>query len=74
VWHIIGVQTTSGERVKAVGQYLGDNEYFLCTYGDELTDVPLDDMIDRMMLSGRSVRPAENAEALKCRGLSFVTT
>ena len=36
--------------------HLGDDEYFLATYGDGLTDAPLADMIDRLALE--RARPA----------------
>ena len=35
----------SAERLKAVEPYLAGDEMFLATYGDGLTDAPLDDMI-----------------------------
>jgi glucose-1-phosphate cytidylyltransferase len=61
-----GMQATIGERLKAVEGYLGDDEEFLATYGDGLTDAPLDQMVGRFRTSGRmiqflSVRPAFNA-------------
>ena len=40
-----GMQATIGERLKAVEGYLGDDEEFLATYGDGLTDAPLDQMV-----------------------------
>jgi glucose-1-phosphate cytidylyltransferase len=60
------MQATIGERLKAVEGYLGDDEEFLATYGDGLTDAPLDQMVGRFRTSGRmiqflSVRPAFNA-------------
>ena len=36
-----GSTSTIGERLKAVEPYLGDDETFLATYGDGLTDAPL---------------------------------
>jgi glucose-1-phosphate cytidylyltransferase len=64
-----GAQATTGERLKAVERYLGDDEHFLCTYGDGLTDAPLDDMIDRVVLAGKaalflSVRPMFSAHVV----------
>jgi glucose-1-phosphate cytidylyltransferase len=64
-----GVLATTGERLKAIDRYLGDDEYFLCTYGDGLTDAPLDDMIDRIVLPGKtalflSVRPMFSAHVV----------
>ena len=38
-----GINSTIGERLKAVEPYLGDDETFLATYGDGLTDAPLPD-------------------------------
>jgi len=57
-----GVIATIGERLKAVEPHIGDAEMFLATYGDGLTDVPLDDMIETLERSGKtglfvSVRP-----------------
>ena len=36
-----GMQSTIAERLLKVAPYLGNDEYFLATYGDGLTDVPL---------------------------------
>jgi glucose-1-phosphate cytidylyltransferase len=57
-----GVQSTIGERLRRVAIHLGDAPYFLATYGDGVTDAPLDDMIGTLERSGRtglflSVRP-----------------
>jgi glucose-1-phosphate cytidylyltransferase len=81
-WHITfagtGAQATTGERLKAVEPYLGDDEYFLCTYGDGLTDAPLDDMIDRLVVSSRkaalflSVRPMFSAHVVATDGHGHV--
>ena len=46
-------QATIGERLMAVEPHLGDDEYFLATYGDGLTDAPLDDMIERSSVAAR---------------------
>ena len=61
-----GMRSTIAERLKAVEPYLGDDRYFLATYGDGLTDAPLPDMIDTLERSGKtalfiSVRPTFNA-------------
>jgi len=42
-----GMQATIGERLKAVESFLAEDEIFLATYGDGLTDAPLDDMVNR---------------------------
>ena len=61
-----GLNATIGERLKAVEPYLGDDETFLATYGDGLTDAPLPEVIDAFHESGKtamflSVRPQFNA-------------
>jgi glucose-1-phosphate cytidylyltransferase len=65
-WHVTfldtGVHAPIGDRLHATREYLGDDAYFLATYGDGLTDAPLDEMIDRLVSSGKkglfmSVRP-----------------
>jgi glucose-1-phosphate cytidylyltransferase len=60
-----GARTLIGERLLAIASHLGDDPYFLATYGDGLTDAPLPDMIDRLRTSGKtalflSVRPMQN--------------
>lgn len=64
-----GIQTTIGGRLKAVEGHLGDDEEFLATYGDGLTDASLPDMVDAFRQSGRlvqfiSVRPPLNLHAV----------
>jgi glucose-1-phosphate cytidylyltransferase len=64
-----GTQSTIGERLLAVAPHLSDDEYFLATYGDGLTDAPLPDMIERLQSSGKtglfiSVRPVFNAHVV----------
>jgi glucose-1-phosphate cytidylyltransferase len=64
-----GMQSTIGERLKAVECYLNDDEEFLATYGDGLTDAPLDIMLDTFRTSGKliqflSVRPQFNAHRI----------
>ena len=61
-----GLNATIGERLKAVGPHLAEEEVFLATYGDGLTDVPLPALIDRFRENGKiaqfiSVRPQFNA-------------
>lgn len=65
-----GVNTTIGERLKAVDSYLGDDEEFLATYGDGLTDAPLADLIDTFHRKGKqalllSVRPEYHAHIIE---------
>jgi glucose-1-phosphate cytidylyltransferase len=57
-----GIHSTIGDRLRATRPYIGDDETFLCTYGDGLTDAPLDQMIETLHACGRtalfmSVRP-----------------
>jgi glucose-1-phosphate cytidylyltransferase len=64
-----GIQSTTGERLRAIGSHLGDDDYFLATYGDGLTDAPLPDMIELLRSSGKtglflSVRPIFNAHVI----------
>ena len=50
-----GMTSTIGERLKSVDSFIAPDETFLATYGDGLTDVPLDEMIGRFDESGKSV-------------------
>lgn len=64
-----GAQSSIAERLLAVVPHLGDDEYFLATYGDGLTDAPLPEMIERLRASGKtglfiSVRPMFNAHVV----------
>jgi glucose-1-phosphate cytidylyltransferase len=57
-----GVRASIGERLMATRPHIGEDEMFLCTYGDGLTDAPLDEMIDRFAGTDKtgmfmSVRP-----------------
>jgi glucose-1-phosphate cytidylyltransferase len=48
-----GLTTTIAGRLKAVSHHLGDDQEFLATYGDGLTDAPLDHMIELLRNSGK---------------------
>jgi glucose-1-phosphate cytidylyltransferase len=48
-----GLKSVVGQRLKAVESYIGDDEYFLATYGDGLTDAPLPEMIELLMQSDK---------------------
>jgi glucose-1-phosphate cytidylyltransferase len=57
-----GLHSTIGQRLKAIEHYIGQDELFLATYGDGLTDAPLDDLVaalERSTATGLfiSVRP-----------------
>jgi glucose-1-phosphate cytidylyltransferase len=65
-----GLNATIGERLKAVEPYLGDDEVFLATYGDGLTDAVLPDLIDTFLAGDKlalflSVHPAYNAHLVE---------
>jgi glucose-1-phosphate cytidylyltransferase len=49
-----GLNTTLGERLKAVQSHLDGQSMFLATYGDGLTDAPLDHMIETLGTSGKT--------------------
>jgi glucose-1-phosphate cytidylyltransferase len=49
-----GVQSSIGERLRRVRPHLGDDAYFLATYGDGVTDAPLDEMIATLERSGKT--------------------
>jgi glucose-1-phosphate cytidylyltransferase len=65
-----GFEATIAERLKVVGKHIGDDEAFLATYGDGLTDARLPDMIRAFDEAGKtamflSVRPAFNGHLVK---------
>jgi glucose-1-phosphate cytidylyltransferase len=47
-----GLRSSIGERLRAVGDLLRDDEMFLANYGDTLTDANLPEMIDRTKEAG----------------------
>ncbi len=49
-----GINTTLGERLKSVEGHLAGESSFLVTYGDGLTDAPLDDMVRTLEESGKT--------------------
>jgi glucose-1-phosphate cytidylyltransferase len=72
-----GAQAAIGQRLKAVELYL-DDDVFLATYGDALTDAPLDHMIEVHRESGKSgllmsVRPRLDYHVLHARADGVVT-
>jgi glucose-1-phosphate cytidylyltransferase len=73
-----GTQATIGERLLAAAAHLGDDEYFLATYGDGLTDAPLDAMVERLRSSGKTglflaVRPLFTAHVVSSNDEGVVT-
>ena len=72
-----GPQSTIGDRLRLVATHLGDDEYFLATYGDGVTDAPLPDMIERLQDSGKtgiflSTRPMFTAHVVSTDGDGIV--
>jgi glucose-1-phosphate cytidylyltransferase len=64
-----GINSTIGERLKAVEGHIGDDEVFLATYGDGLTDAPLPTIIDAFHERGKtamflSVHPQYNVHVV----------
>jgi glucose-1-phosphate cytidylyltransferase len=73
-----GMHTTIGGRLKAVERHLGDDEMFLATYGDGLTDAPLDELVERLVMSDRlavflSVHTSYNAHIVRTADDGTVT-
>jgi glucose-1-phosphate cytidylyltransferase len=65
-----GTDSNIAERLKAVQHHVGEDEEFLATYGDGLTDAPLPEVIDAFRLSKKtamflSVRPQYNAHLVE---------
>ena len=67
-----GIQASIGDRLMATRPHIGDDEVFLCTYGDGLTDAPLDQMIERLRRDGQGrdddVRPPATQLSRRRRG------
>ena len=70
-WRITFVDTgtatrTSRERLKAVEPHLGDDEAFLATYGDGLTDAPLPAVIETFHESRKTALFLSVQAAVQC--------
>jgi glucose-1-phosphate cytidylyltransferase len=68
-----GLNANIAERLKAVAPHLGDDEAFLATYGDGLTDAPLPAVIEAFHESRKtavflSVKPQFNAHVVSTDG------
>jgi glucose-1-phosphate cytidylyltransferase len=60
-----GIWRNIGQRLMAVKHLVQDQEYFLANYSDDLSDVPIPEMVDRLKKSGAvgifvAVRPQFN--------------
>jgi len=49
-----GLQASVGQRLRAARPYLEDDEVFLASYGDTLTDAPLPDVISSILGRGKT--------------------
>jgi len=68
-----GATSNIGERLTAVRHLLGDDEVFLANYADGLTDLALDDHIERFRVSDAiatfvSVRPPQSFHTIQAGG------
>ncbi len=65
-----GLHSNIGQRLCAVKKYLDDDEVFLANYGDQLSDLPLDQYLDGFLSSGAvggfvSVRPSHSFHSVE---------
>ncbi|MEM6315362.1 MAG: glucose-1-phosphate cytidylyltransferase, partial [Planctomycetota bacterium] len=65
-----GINTNVAQRLCAVREHLGDDEWFLCNYSDNLSDVNLPDMIKQakandMTATFAGVYPAQTFHTVK---------
>ena len=44
-----GLHTNIGQRLYAVKEYLKDEEVFLANYSDQLSDLPLDEYLNKFL-------------------------
>jgi glucose-1-phosphate cytidylyltransferase len=68
-----GPRASVGERLLATRPSVDDDDVFLCTYGDGLTDAPLDEMVARLVGSGKTalfmaVRPRMSYHVVDAEG------
>jgi len=73
-----GLSTPIGERLRRVRQYVDDDDVFLATYGDGLTDAPLNDMIQTLAATDKAalflcVRPTHPFHIVSFGGEGNVT-
>jgi glucose-1-phosphate cytidylyltransferase len=73
-----GISTNIGGRLRAVREYLDNDEYFLANYSDNLTDVALPEMIGDFQGQGRvasflCVRPSQSFHMVTLDGNNVVS-
>ncbi len=74
-----GLKSNIGQRLKAVEKYLSDDEVFLANYADGVTDLPLPDMIDFFMKSGKvgcflCVKPSQSFHVISLKDENYVAS
>jgi glucose-1-phosphate cytidylyltransferase len=73
-----GLTARIGERLRAVQHHIGEDEIFLANYGDDLTDAPLNELIDDFKRRDKvaaflSVRPTHTFHVVGHRDDGIVT-
>jgi len=73
-----GLHSNIGQRLRRVRSYLEDDELFLANYGDQLSDLPLNEHIERFENSGATagfvaVQPSQSFHLVKCDDQHRVT-
>ena len=73
-----GVHALVGQRLRAVQRHIGSDEFFLANYGDNLTDAPLDKLIEDFRRRDKvaaflSVAPTHSFHVVHVRGDGLVT-
>jgi len=73
-----GLSACVGERLLAVREFLGDDEWFLANYADGVSDAPLDRMVEFAQASGRAatflgVRPNYTSHVIQTDPTGAVT-
>ena len=72
-----GLKSNIGQRLRAVEKYLKGEEVFLANYADGLSDLPLNDVIDKFKLSGKiaclaCVKPSQSFHVVTLRDGNLV--
>ena len=73
-----GEETMTGSRVKRIQRFIGDDELFLLTYGDGVSDVPIEKVVEFHRRHGRilticGVRPPGRFGEVDCNEIGQVT-
>jgi glucose-1-phosphate cytidylyltransferase len=73
-----GLHSNIGERLSRVRSYIGDDELFLANYSDQLSDLALNDHVERFKKSGSvagflAVRPSQSFHLVESNSSHEVT-